>query len=251
MAKEWIPLVAALGAALLGCQKATPTNFTTGGEEVPAEPGRTYRWNFDDAPVGSLPDDFISVLGQWKVEAESTAPSPPNVLRQSGRFNNPDFPRVVVKNLTFTDLTIRVRCRPESGSTDQACGLMFRLKDSDNYFITRANALEGNVRLYRVVNGDRQEFASANAQVTSGQWHTIEAAARGTSLTVKWDGLQVISATDATFSKGKIGLWTKSDSVTAFDDLEASAQGSKERSRERDGGRAPPKIGQRRKARTS
>lgn len=213
-----------LSLAWHGCQKATPTNFTTGGDEIPAVTGQVYQWNFDGAPVGSLPDDFIKVLGQWKVEAEGTAPSPANVLRQSGRFNSPDFPRVVVKNLTFTDLTIRVKCRPESGSMDQACGLMFRLKDSDNYFITRANALEGNVRLYRVVNGDRQEFASANAQVTSGQWHTIEAAARGTSLTVKWDGVQVISATDATFSKGKIGLWTKSDSVTAFDDLEASAQ---------------------------
>jgi hypothetical protein len=213
-----------LGVVWHGCQKATPTNFTTGGDEIPAVTGQVYQWNFDGAVVGSLPDDFINVLGQWKVDAEATAPSPPNVLRQSGHYSSPDFPRVVVKNLTFTDLTIRVRCRPESGSTDQACGLMFRLKDSNNYFITRANALERNVRLYRVVTGDRQEFASANAQVTSGQWHTIEAAARGTSLTVKWDGVQVISATDATFSKGKIGLWTKSDSVTAFDDLEASVQ---------------------------
>src|SRR5215471_8507005 len=155
------------------CQKPMPTSFTNGGADIPAENGRTYRWTFDDAAVGALPPDFIQVLGDWKVQNDERAPSPPNVLRQTGKLGNPDFPRVVVKDLTFTDVTIRVRCRPESGSTDQACGLMFRLQDSDNYYITRANALEGNVRLYRVVKGDRQQFASANLDVTVGVWHTL------------------------------------------------------------------------------
>jgi hypothetical protein len=206
------------------CQKRSPTNFTIGGVEVPAQKGKTYRWSFDDAPAGSLPADFINVLGDWKIEAEGTAPSAPNVLRKRGAFKNPDFPRLVVKDLTFTDLTLRVRCRPDSGRLDQACGLMLRLKDSDNYFIARANALEGNVRLYRVVNGNRQEFASADVTVTSGRWHTLEVSARGTALSVKWDTELVISARDSTFAKGKIGIWTKSDSVTAFDDLEATAE---------------------------
>jgi hypothetical protein len=209
---------------LLGCQKAAPADFTNGGADKPAEKGKTYTWSFDDAATGGLPGDFVSVLGDWKVDAEGTAPSAPNVLRQLGHYGDPDFPRVVVKNLSFTDLTVRVRCRPEAGGTDQACGLMFRLKDSDNYFITRANALEGNVRLYRVVGGDRQQFASADAKVTSGEWHMLEAGAHGTKLNVKWDGAEVISATDATFAQGKIGLWTKADSVTAFDDLEATAE---------------------------
>jgi hypothetical protein len=215
------PILAA--TTLLACSKAA-TNFTTGGADTPAEKGKTYTWSFDAASAGALPADFISVLGDWKVAAESTAPSVPNVLRQTGQYGDPDFPRIVVKDLTFTDLTLRVRCRPESGSTDQACGLIFRLKDSDNYYITRANPLEGNVRLYHVVSGDRVQFASANASIASGQWHTLEASAHGTALTVTWDGVQVISATDATFARGKIGLWTKADSVTAFDDLEATAE---------------------------
>jgi hypothetical protein len=211
--------------SLLGaCQKPTPTTLTNGGGDVPAEKGRAYRWSFDDAVADALPADFIPVLGNWKVEKDDAAPSAPNVLRQSGQYKDPDFPRIVVKDLTFTDLTLRVRCRPEAGGIDRACGLMFRLKDSDNYYITRANALEGNVRLYHVVNGDREQFANADLNVTASEWHTLEAIAHGSSFTIKWDGVAVINASDSTFAKGKIGLWTKADSITAFDDLEATAE---------------------------
>lgn len=217
-------LLRVLALLTSACSKPTPTQHTTGGDDVPAEVGRTYRWSFDDASVDALPAGYISVLGDWTIANEPTAPSAPNVLRQTGAYKNPDFPRVLIKGLTFTDLTLRVRCRPESGNIDRACGLVFRAKDSDNYYLTRANALEDNVRLYRIVNGDRQEFASADLKVTSGEWHTLEVSARGTKLEVSWDGRTVLEASDATFAKGKIGLWTKADSVTAFDDLEAVAR---------------------------
>jgi hypothetical protein len=209
---------AALLVVLGACGSSSSGTFTRGGDDVPAEKGKTYKWQFDDA---SGTGDFITVLGAWASAAESTAPSAPNVMRQSGKASGGDFPRAVVKGLVFGDGTVKVRCRPEAGSGDQACGLMFRFADSDNYYVTRANALEGNVRLYRVVKGDRQEFASAEATVKSGEWHTLEASAIGSQLTVKWDGVQVISTSDATYKRGKIGMWTKADSVTAFDDLEA------------------------------
>ena len=166
----------------------------------------------------------MSVLGTWKLEGEASAPSGFQVLRQTGRFRDPDFPRVIVEGLVFTDLALRVRCRPEAGRTDQACGLLFRAKASDAYYVARANALEGNVRLYEVVGRRREQLAASDLEVTSGEWHTLEVEARGTSLSVSWDGREVISATDATFDRGKIGLWTKADSVTAFDDLEARAE---------------------------
>ena len=222
MTTSWTWMLMALAAA--GCQKPSPTNFTTGGKDVAAEKGRTYRWNFDAGATGGLPGELANVLGDWKIAAESTAPSGPNVLRQTGHYGDPDFPRVLVNDLTFTDLTIKVRCRPESSGTDQACGLVFRAKDSNNYYVTRANALEANVRLYRVVDGGRQQFAGADLPVTSGQWHSLQATARGTALTVEWDDKPVIHATDATFASGKAGLWTKADSVTAFDDLEVTAE---------------------------
>src|SRR5262245_55818629 len=133
-------------AFLCGCQ--TPTQLTTAGGEVDAEPGRTYQLTFDDA-TGAVPSNMTAVLGEWTREAETSAPSAPNVFRQKEDFLNADFPRVILNDIVFTDATVRVRCRLEGGTTDRACGLMFRLKDSENYYITRANALEGNVRFYK------------------------------------------------------------------------------------------------------
>lgn len=215
--------IIALGILLVGCEKPTPTSRTTAGGEVVAERGRTYRWGFDDA-AGALPADLVTVLGDWKVDRDTAAPSGPNVLRQAGRFKKPDFPRIIVNDLVFSDMRLAVRCRAEAGSVDQACGLMFRLVDSDNYYITRANVLEDNVRLYRIVDGDRQQFASADVKVTGREWHTLEVVARGTSITVRWNGTPVITANDDRFAKGKIGLWTKADSITSFDDLEVGAE---------------------------
>ena len=135
------------------------------------------------------------------------------------------FPVAVMNEPSLRDVRVSVRCRTISGRVDQACGLVARYRDENNYYVTRANALEGNVRLYHTVQRSRVEFASGNATVQSGTWSTLEVQAAGNSITVSWNGTPVISnASDSTFAKGKIGLWTKADSVTAFDDLEATAQ---------------------------
>src|SRR6266508_1707405 len=99
-----------LSAGLLfaACQKAAPTQFTDGGQDVPAEKGHTYQWKFDDLAVGTTPNDFIVALGEWSVEAEGSAPSTPQVLRQKGRYGDPDFPRIIVKSLSFADPTVQV-----------------------------------------------------------------------------------------------------------------------------------------------
>jgi hypothetical protein len=213
-------LLLSIGPA--GCESSDM--FTTGGQDTPAPFGVTRKWSFDTSGPGTLPPEFINVLGDWQVSAEGSAPSSPNLLRQSGSYKSGDFPRVLVKDLTFTNLRMKVRCRPESGSTDQACGVLFRAKDSDNYYVTRANAIENNIRLYHVIERARQEFATADVPVPAGTWHTLEVRALGNAITVSWNGSPVISAMDQTFTTGKIGLWTKADSVTAFDDLEATAE---------------------------
>lgn len=188
---------------------------------TPAVKGALHSWTFDDTAPNALPSGYTAVLGTWGVQAEASAPSGGKVLRQTGALSDPDFPRVLAGGPIFTDFTVTVRCRPESGRIDRACGLMLRAKDSQNYFLTRANALENNVRFYKVVSGNRQQLASADLSVSSGEWHTLSAALRGTQVTVKWDGAQVLTSSDATFASGGIGLWTKADSVTAFDDLQA------------------------------
>ena len=122
-------------------------------------------------------------------------------------------------------MDLSVRFKAVSGTIDRAAGLVFRLRDANNYYIVRANALENNYRLYHVVNGRRSQFAGANLKVTSGEWHELRVEAMGNKITCYFDGNKKIEATDDAFKDaGKIGLWTKADSVTYFDDLKATAK---------------------------
>ena len=120
----------------------------------------------------------------------------------------------------LADLRLSVKCKPMSGEVDQACGLVFRYQDKNNYYLTRANALEQNVRFYTVVNGNRQQLASWDGPVTSGSWHELRVEVHGDHCQVFWDGQKAIDTHDKTFpNAGRVGLWTKADSVTYFDDL--------------------------------
>jgi hypothetical protein len=206
--------------ALIACKPdAGSGKYSDGGGDTPADPGSTTTWSFDEAP--EMPDGIDVVEGTWAVDADSDATSPPNVFRQSGEGT---YPRILIRDLVYGDVELSVRCRPETGSVDQACGLLFRAVDSDNYLVTRANALEDNVRLYTVVDGNRVEFASADLEVSAQEWHTLAVALVGDRITVRWDDAVVLDETDTTFREpGNIGVWTKADSVTAFDDLTATA----------------------------
>ncbi len=122
------------------------------------------------------------------------------------------------------DLRLSVKCKPVAGEVDQGCGIVWRLKDADNYYVTRANALEDNVHLYHTVQGKRVRFAGWNGKIASGVWHELAMEMRGDHIQVFYDGRNVIDAHDATFTeKGKFGVWTKADSIVQFDDLTATA----------------------------
>ena len=177
---------------------------------------RWHRWDFDAEAPGQLPSDFINVLGDWQVQD--------GALAQRGSFGDPDFPRVIVRDLTFTNFTYRIRCMVDGGDTDRACGLLFRAQDSDNYLITRANALEGNLRFYRVVGGDRQQIASVDVAVSSGIWYELAVTMHGDAVTIRWNGAVALESTSDRFPRGKLGLWTKADSIVHFDDVEATAE---------------------------
>ncbi len=178
--------------------------------------------DFDKASVGQLPDGWIGgVTGQglpkWSVEADTTAPSGPNVLKQSGYGK---YPWCVKKDVSLKDGYVEVKFRPISGNEDQAGGLIWRWQDGDNYYITRANALEDNVTIYHTVKGSRRAFKNVNMKVTSNQWHALRVDFAGNRFKVTFDGKVVIEATDGTFKEsGAVGVWTKADSVTLFDDF--------------------------------
>jgi hypothetical protein len=125
----------------------------------------------------------------------------------------------VYERLPARDVAVSVRFKAVSGKVDQAGGVVVRYQDKDNYYIVRANALEDNVRLYKVEKGKRIQIADLDTKVAPGQWHTLSLAAQGNRLVATFDG-QRLEAEDATFSRpGLAGLWTKADSVTYFDEL--------------------------------
>jgi len=162
------------------------------------------------------------------VISDKGAPSGAHVLAQMDADpTDYRFPVAVATVPRVQDLRLSARCKSVSGQVDQAAGLVFRYQDENNYYVTRANALEGNVRLYKVVNGRRQQFAGWNGPVTAGIWHEYRVEARGDHFEVFWDGQKVISADDKTLPKaGLVGVWTKADSVTHFDDLKVELLGA-------------------------
>jgi hypothetical protein len=178
--------------------------------------------DFDKTSVGQLPVSWVGgVTGQgspkWSVEAETTAPSQPNVLKQSG---NGTFPWCVKKDVSLKDGYVEVKFKPISGNEDQAGGIIWRWQDGDNYYITRANALEDNVTIYHTVKGARRSFKNVDMKVTPNQWHTLRVDFAGNQFKVTFDGKVAIEATDDTFNEsGAVGVWTKADSVTLFDDF--------------------------------
>ena len=157
---------------------------------------------------------------QWAVIADPTAAGGRAIAQVSKDETDYRFPLAVYKPYSGKDVEVSVRFKPVAGTVDQAGGIAVRLSTSDDYYVARANALEDNVRFYRVVKGRREQLASANAKVAANQWHTLVLKAEGDRFTVSFDGKALLSAQDKTFpDAGKVALWTKADSVTYFDTI--------------------------------
>lgn len=178
--------------------------------------------NFADMKPGAPPPGWTATQtgsgsAKWAVEKDDSAPSKSNVLKQSGQAT---FPVCFKNDTSVKDGFVEVKFKPIAGKEDQAGGVIWRVQDANNYYISRANALEDNVTIYHTVNGRRIAFKSINTKVKSGVWHTLRVEFQGNKFTVTFDGNKVIEASDDTFKNaGKVGVWTKADSVTAFDDF--------------------------------
>lgn len=216
-------------------EKESPQTGNKMAAEAPASlhpAGQSFLYTFDSEAAGQMPSKFHESLTgqgakpQWVVQADLSAPSQPNVLAQlSNDKTDYRFPLAIADEGSFQDLDLSVKFKAVSGDVDRAAGLVFRLKDANNYYVVRANALEGNYRLYHVVSGRRVQFAGANLKVASGEWHELRVVCVGNRITCYYDGENKIESTDDTFKEpGKVGLWTKADSVTYFDDLRVTAK---------------------------
>ena len=190
---------------------------------------KTY--SFDQDAPGKPPAGFsfartknVGKPGKWVVEAVKDAPSGGKALGQTDKDDtNARYPLAIAPDDALADLRVSVKCKGVAGDVDQACGLVFRYKDENNYYITRSNVLEDNVRLYYVKDGKRTQIATWDGEVPGKVWNELAAEAKGDTFRVFFNGKQIIQHQDTTFARGgKVGLWTKADSVTYFDDLTVS-----------------------------
>jgi hypothetical protein len=178
--------------------------------------------NFDAHKIGAPPPGWTATKtgkgdAKWEVVADDSAPSKPNVLKQSGVAT---YPVCIKDDTDLKDGFVEVKFKTISGAEDQAGGVVWRCKDADNYYIARANALEDNVAIYYTVGGRRTEKKRFNTKVTSHQWHTLRVEFKENRFGVYFDGQEVLDWKDDTFKDGgKVGVWTKADSVTLFDDF--------------------------------
>ncbi len=194
----------ALGTALLAgaalAQTVTFDSFTTGAPP----PG----WTATKTGSGNA---------KWTVERDDSAPSKPNVLRQSGQAT---YPVCIKDDTSLKDGFVEVKFKAISGKEDQAGGIVWRAKDPNNYYVARANALEDNITIYHTINGRRTEKKRTSMKVAKNVWHTLRVDFQDNHFTVTFDGKKGLEWDDNTFKDaGKVGVWTKADSVTLFDDF--------------------------------
>ena len=178
----------------------------------------------DQMTVGARPTGFSFVrtgqgsTGEWTVVADPTAKAGLAIEQTSTDTTDYRFPLAIRDSLSAKNMKAEIRFKAVSGKVDRAAGIAVRIADPDNYYVARANALEDNVRFYRVVAGKRQQLGTANIRVTSGEWHTLALDAQDQRFAVAYDGARLIEVTDATFGRaGAVALWTKADSITRFD----------------------------------
>ncbi len=211
-------------------------------------------WNFDTETAGTLPTNFVvgtlvdgRPAGNWqviemkqslnvlhdldrreyqrikKVLQVLVTPSPPHVIAQlNHRAFEQDYNVVLVQGLTVANFDLHVSLLPVASKADMGGGLIWRAQDAQNYYLTRANPLEQNIRFYRVVKGVRYKLASFDHIISVDTWHTFRVLARGNHFQIIFDGQTLFQVQDETFQSGQIGLWTKADAVTYFDELRLS-----------------------------
>lgn len=195
-----------------------------------------HRVSFEPDAVGHVPAAWTSTHTgsgdpQWTVELDATAPSKSKIVRQSGRAT---FPLLLKDEVTIQDGFIETKFKAIAGSQDRAAGLVWRAANADNYYVVRANALENNVVLYKTVSGVRSPIDivgrkggyGVEVRVLANQWLSLRVDFQGSHFHVTYEGKHLFDVEDSTFGDaGIIGLWSKADSVTLFDEVIYGATG--------------------------
>ena len=197
---------------------------------MPALLAQVITIDFEKDEIGKPPGGFSFALtgqgrpGVWLIKKDDATHG--NVLAQTDADTTDyRFPLAIYNNFTAKDVDLFMQFKAVSGKGDQGAGLVWRYQDANNYYITRCNALEGNCTIYHVIKGSRQAFLNKNVKVATNAWHTLRLQATADHFVVTYDGTIVLEARDGTFKEsGKVGLWTKADSVIYFDNFSATGR---------------------------
>ena len=173
-------------------------------------------FSFDNEETGKLPTDWTAAVSTWLIALDGSN----KAMKQAGKSEGDRFNICVQNKLKYLNLEMEVRIKPLEGEEDQGGGLVWRYQDAKNYYITRANPLENNFRVYKVVNGNRKQMQSVNIKLQKGEWYNIKVVAIGKNIECYYNGQKLLSHTDDTFpNAGLVGFWSKADAVSLFDDL--------------------------------
>ncbi|HVP12302.1 MAG TPA: hypothetical protein VMV94_14080, partial [Phycisphaerae bacterium] len=230
---DWVCAVSVLAAGKVADVRidlASGKVLEVGGPH-PNAPSSSSTWNFEKDAVDTVPPGWsvrqtkpTTALATWKVIADATAPSKPNVLALTHTENvDGTFNLAIAERSSFKDLDLSVQLKPVSGKEDQGGGPVWRCKDENNYYICRLNPLESNFRVYVVRDGVRKQLESVKVESVAGKWYAIRVGMSGKHIICYLDGKKMLEADDETFpDAGMVGLWTKADAASCFDDLTVS-----------------------------
>jgi hypothetical protein len=213
---------AACAVLLLAACRSTNSDLD---EASAAEaPGSRSTWslvcNFDSASAGSVPSGFTPRSGEWSIVEDATAPSPTHALAQTGRSTDGNaLNLIVMDDVKQSDVELDVKMKAVAGEAEQGGGLGWRIHDAKNGYFARVSPLEHTLRVYKFIDGEKKPLQSASVQVAPG-WHELRITMHGDTIKGYFDGRSCLTAHDTSFTApGKVGLWTKSDAQTRFDDL--------------------------------
>jgi len=226
-----LSIIAITIVLLMSCNQATTQDTKAKETNKPNEvlavspvPPTETAFTFDNYEAGKTPSGWSNYftgkggLGHWEIlDVEGN-----KILAQVSKENyGYHFDVIVYDDLSCTDVEITVKFKGVEGSEDQGGGPVWRYQDADNYYIARANPLENNYRVYKVINGNRKQLKSVNMEINTGKWYTLKITMEGDEINCYFDGELKLKTSDSSFSNpGKTGLWTKADAVTYFDDFE-------------------------------
>jgi len=187
-----------------------------GSEAAFAQNSPDATFNFDNETAGKLPKDWTAVASTWAIANDGTN----KALKQTGKSKGERFNICINNKLKYQNLQIEVRIKPMEGAEDQGGGLVWRYHDAKNYYLARANPLDNNLKVYKVVKGIRKEIKSVKLKMKAGEWYTLKVAMIGYTLNCFLNDQKLLNATDTMFpNAGQVGFWSRSDAISLFDDL--------------------------------